>query len=433
MIFAAINIFSKGKTTMADNTTINPNTDPELPQPTTEETPSPTEQDVIDAESDAELKLQAYAAQQEQEAGSSPNEQDVIAAEEDPFEAARMQRAQDNTDEAPTEQAVIDAGAEPVSEDEQAVLDSIAADNRAKLAAEEQYAGINATTLGLAGSVDQARQAQTVAVQRNSLQKDDWRLRLSLAKGAKYLYNQPGITPNHILYPLKAKDGIIFPYTPQIGTSYRANYDPSDLTHSNYKMFFYKNSAVDDISITADFTAQDTEEANYLLAVIHFFKSATKMFYGQDPKNGGPRAGTPPPLCYLNGFGPYQFSEHPVLISSFSYQLPNDVDYIRAGITTQNAGTNTGAFQQKGESSGSSVMSWLRMMGNNLTKGSSSGEPQWKNLANAEATYVPTKIQIQLNLHPVATRNDVSKNFSLADYASGKLIKGRERTSGGFW
>lgn len=270
-------------------------------------------------------------------------------------------------------------------------------------------------------------------VQRNTIQKDDWRLRLSLATTANYLYKAGNIKPSDILYPLAGTDGVVFPYTPQINSAYRANYDPAELTHSNYKMFFYKNSSVDDISITADFTAQDTAEANYLLAVIHFFKSVTKMFYGQDGKDGGPSAGTPPPLCYLNGLGAFQYSEHPVLITSFSYNLPNDVDYIRAGSTTQLAGQNVSSYKTTKADSGWNLMSLLRSKANNLTKGAVSKDPVFSNLSNSAATYVPTKIQITLTLLPVVTRNDISKNFSLSDYATGKLSKGSQRNGGGIW
>ena len=131
--------------------------------------------------------------------------------------------------------------------------------------------------------------------------KEDWRVRLSLAPGANYLYKAK---PPGILAPLVATDGVIFPYTPDISVSYVANYDPTELTHSNYKFFTYRGSAVDSITIGCEFTAQDTFEAQYVLAVIHFFRSITKMFYGQD---NGPANGTPPPLCYLSGLGAFQF------------------------------------------------------------------------------------------------------------------------------
>jgi hypothetical protein len=43
--------------------------------------------------------------------------------------------------------------------------------------------------------------------------------------------------------------------------------------------------------------------------------------------------------------------------------------------------------------------------------------------ASEENTYVPTKMQITLGAHVIVSRADISKNFSLKDYASGKLIK----------
>jgi hypothetical protein len=253
---------------------------------------------------------------------------------------------------------------------------------------------------------------------------DDWRVRLSLAPSANYLYK--AAKAGDLLFPLQGTNGVVFPYTPQIQTSYRANYDPGDLTHSNYKMYFYKNSSVDDLSITADFTAQDTHEANYMLAVIHFFKSATKMFYGQDHS---PRAGTPPPLLYLSGFGAHQFNKHPLLLTNFTYNLPNEVDYIRAGVTNTWGGTNIGQMGNKVNSAASTPLDRLKAaFGKKVSPGGTKAAPEFSaSLASANATYVPTKIQIQLSFVPVVTRKDISDNFSLEKYATGAL------TRGGIW
>jgi hypothetical protein len=174
---------------------------------------------------------------------------------------------------------------------------------------------------------DQARQQQTIAQQRRQINNGDWRVRLRLAPGSKYLYNAPN--PG-ILQPLAVTDGVIFPYTPAIDTVYKADYDSYALTHSNYKGYFYKSSYADAVNLKCTFTAQSTAEANYLLAVITFFKSATKMFYGQDAERGAP-----PPLVYLSGLGEYQFNEHSCAITQFNFNLPADVDYIRAGSINQ--------------------------------------------------------------------------------------------------
>jgi hypothetical protein len=262
--------------------------------------------------------------------------------------------------------------------------------------------------------------AQTQGVKQSQQgynQQPDWRVRLSLAPGANYLYNVA--SDGDVLAPLSATNGVIFPYTPQISVAYRANYDPTDLTHSNYRLFFYKNSAVDDIQITADFTAQDTGEASYVLAVIHFFKSVTKMFYGLD---ANPNAGTPPPLCFISGLGQYQFNNHPLLVTNFQYSLPNDVDYIRAGSTVQYAGQNVQSYQNKIKKSGflDSVLSRLR--GSGLNKGGVSTAPKFTALSNSEATYIPTKIQLSITCVPVVSRNDIAKNFSVEEYAKGTLL-----------
>jgi len=243
----------------------------------------------------------------------------------------------------------------------------------------------------------------------------DWRVRLSLAPGANYLY-KVGSGAAGILNPLQETEGVIFPYTPAISVAYAANYTPFDPTHSNYKIYQYTNSSVDAFSITCDFTAQDTTEANYLLAVIHFFKSITKMFYGQDQN---PKPGTPPPLCYLSGLGEFQFDNHPLAITGFTYQLPIDVDYIRA--LPQPA--ISGAGQASTVSTQRGVTNDIYSKGVEFSKGSSTGKP----------TYVPTKMQISITAHPIVSRNNISNKFSLKEYATGQLLLGKSRKSGGIW
>jgi len=259
----------------------------------------------------------------------------------------------------------------------------------------------------------------------------DWRVRLSLGPNAQYLYNAgaPAGTNAGILAPLAATDGVIFPYTPNITTTYSANYEQYDLVHSNYRGIYYKNSRVGDIQIRGTFTAQDTTEADYLLAVIHFFRSATKMFYGQDAERG-----TPPPVCLLNGLGQYQFSDHPVVISSFNYTLPNDVDYIRAG-SPNNYGVNLlNRRAAVASNPGGQSLAGLNRLTNALLKkgapgtGIPSPSAIQQNVSNtAGASYVPTKMEIDITLIPVQTRSQVSKQFSLKGFANGQLLKG------GFW
>jgi hypothetical protein len=258
----------------------------------------------------------------------------------------------------------------------------------------------------------------------------DWRVRISLAPNATYMYKaeNPGI-----LGPLKTTGGVLFPYMPSISVSYSAQYDSQDITHSNYKIHTYRGSSVDQVQISGDFTAQDSTEANYILAVIHFFRTATKMFYGKDQN---PRAGTPPPLVYLSGHGQYQFDNHPMVIQSFNYSLPVDVDYINAYPSGSNGavgGVNLLPYKKPVVTSSTPLG---RLRAAKLTPGGTAPAPVFTNAKNInEITRVPTKITVSITCLPIVTRNAVSNYFSLAKYATGELLQGSKNSTngGGFW
>jgi hypothetical protein len=247
----------------------------------------------------------------------------------------------------------------------------------------------------------------------------DWRVTLRLAPGATYLYNAPQAG---LLQPLKTTNGVIFPYTPSISTAYKANYSPYDLTHSNYRGYFYQNSYTDAINLTATFTAQSTADAAYVLAVIHFFRSVTKMFYGQDAQRG-----SPPPLVYLSGLGDYQFNNHPCLVSQFNYTLPADVDYVSSG-SPNNLGLNLQPLQNLYSTTLNAISPTVtRLAAAFLPKGAQNEVSAPLQALLNNPTYVPSKIDITISLFPVQSRSQVSKQFSLKNFANGNLLKG------GFW
>ena len=273
-----------------------------------------------------------------------------------------------------------------------------------------------------------ANQQATLRARYQEPSSQDWRVRLVLAGSADYLYQDDN---NTILKPLQDANGVIFPYTPQISTSYNAGYDETQLTHSNYRGYFYKGSHVGDINITATFTAQDTREAQYLLAVIHFFRSVTKMFYGQDAQRG-----TPPPLVYLIGLGEYQFNGHACLLSQFSYNLPADVDYIRAtGFNNYGVNLLNRRAQASQSFPGSSLLgTTARLLASKLLgfPGAEPARPAPGPVTGGvnntvRSTYVPTKMEIQLVLKPIQSRAQMSREFSLKNFANGNLLKG------GYW
>jgi len=240
----------------------------------------------------------------------------------------------------------------------------------------------------------------------------DWRIKLSVP--GKYLYNADD--PGTILQPLQMSGGVVFPYTPTISIGSTASYEGQSLTHSNYAQQFYNYSTTNAISISGTFTAHNQKQGLYMLAVIHFFRSATKMFYGQDAE-----AGAPPPILFLDGYGQHIFDHIPVVVTSFSVSLDDSVDYISV---QQNSNPNdVKASTQEAKSKGPS-----NAMRDD--RAASSKPNVWKNpdeKAAAESnlagiTRVPTKSTVTCELMPVYSRKKISSEFSLKEFAAGNLI-----------
>ena len=192
--------------------------------------------------------------------------------------------------------------------------------------------------------------------------------------------------PSNILYPLWKTKGVLFPYTPEVTAGTTVEYDQLTFTHTNYSYNAYTRSYPKTIEVKADFTAQTNQEALYLLAVLWFFKSVTKSYFGINPYN---KAGTPPPTLVFNYLGEYQFNNVPVLVKDVSYTFPADIDYV--------------------DVSTSGYASGIKSV--NLPAGSQQG-----------FSYVPTKMSIGLSLEtqyiPLKLRNE----FNLDLFRQGKLL-----------
>lgn len=122
--------------------------------------------------------------------------------------------------------------------------------------------------------------------------------------------------------PLVEEQGVVFPYTPTVTVTHKANYKSNDLMHNIYTQYSYQNSGIDDITITGEFTCNTDKEGLYWLAATQFFKSTTKSFYGQSNPQG-----MPPVVCRLHGYGTHFFDSVPVVVKSFQIQMPKNVQY----------------------------------------------------------------------------------------------------------
>ena len=209
--------------------------------------------------------------------------------------------------------------------------------------------------------------------------ENDIRARLALSPGSgPMLYKD---SSNALMAPLAQTDGVVWPYTPNINVSYSASYAGQNPSHTNYTQQSYGMSSVDQISVVGQFTANNQDEARYLLATMWFLKSATKSFYGQDQNRG-----TPPPVLRFSAHGQNMFKSVPVVITNTVQDFENSIDYIEAPV---NGGSGT----------------------------------------LSEMTRVPTMMTINVTLAPVVSRS-AQQRFSLERYAKGHLV-GHSRDIGG--
>ena len=125
-------------------------------------------------------------------------------------------------------------------------------------------------------------------------------------------------------------NGMIFPITPTItGYNQAVNMGSIAPTHSNQEYYMYNNTSSMNLNISGEFIAQNNQEAEYLYACLHFLKCVTKSRFG----DSDPKRGFTPPVLLLSGYGNFMFPDLNILIKGYTYELPNNVDYIKVALS----------------------------------------------------------------------------------------------------
>jgi len=181
----------------------------------------------------------------------------------------------------------------------------------------------NLRSKGLPGKGGPDFQAKQSASFTTELEEKDWRVKLSVPSALK------GANLSGLLTPLRIQsdNAMVFPYTPTIIISHSANYTNVAPIHNNYPFFAYQNSSVDAMTIVGQFYCQNSLEARYWTACLHYLRAMTKMDFGSNS------TGAPPPIAKLNGYGDYVFNNVPVIIQNFTVDMPNEVDYVSCSFT----------------------------------------------------------------------------------------------------
>ena len=232
------------------------------------------------------------------------------------------------------------------------------------------------------GAVKKVKESAPAGFKKSTEQ--DWRVKLSI----------PTIEPfksSALLSPLRHTGGLVFPYTPSIIVSHSANYNAIAPTHTNYPYYAYQNSQVDQLVITGDFFVQNGLEAQYWVAALHYLRSMSKMFFGGEADT----IGAPPPVAKLNGYGDHIFNNVPVIVTQFTTDLPQDVDYIATGFSTgkeKKRQVGPGGQYTETYADGKLMTGWA-----------------------------PTQSLITVTVQPVYSRSEIAQ-FSLNKYVNGGYI-----------
>ncbi len=204
----------------------------------------------------------------------------------------------------------------------------------------------------------------------------DWRARLRPKKGGESMFYQKttsGDSGDYLLKPIEESGGMVWQYTPTIMYQAQTNYSQAHMQGMNYQINTYNNSTPPMLPVSADFTANDIYEARYMLAIFTFLKICGKGTFGDSAVSTGDY-GRPPPVLLFEYMGDHMFNKVPVVVTSFSISLPEEVDYVPVKV-------------------GDTV------------------------------THVPTRTNIMVNLEPTYTPQKLRRKFNLNTLTSGESYK----------
>ena len=114
------------------------------------------------------------------------------------------------------------------------------------------------------------------------------------------------------LQPIIDTGGLRFQFTPSMTETIQVEYDTEQPPHTNEGLKIYRATPNRTISLSnIVFTADTEENARYVLAVIHFFRTYSLMSYGA---GGDIPAGRPPSPMWFTAYGPSMYDKVPVIM-----------------------------------------------------------------------------------------------------------------------
>lgn len=200
-----------------------------------------------------------------------------------------------------------------------------------------------------------------------------------------------------LLEPIKSTNGMLWPYQPVITYTQDVDYKSMELTHANQDIYAYHRTPSVKLTVDGEFSVQTQKEGLYAMACIHYLRTVTKMYFGEDAP-GNRAIGTPPPVLLFDAYGSYMFNALPVIVTAFAVGLPKDVDYVPVDMTGMTEMLST------------------------TGKWDSLTNPYFRDTQNNEIVWLPSlfNIQVQLIVQNTPTR---LRKFNLGSFRNGSLVR----------
>lgn len=223
----------------------------------------------------------------------------------------------------------------------------------------------------------------------------DKRVRIRAKPGQEErLYGRRGEAFSTPMWILHITNGIIFPYTPSLSFSHTGIWSSQDLVHNIQQWYYFGGNTSPTITVTGTFTAQTRFEAAYVFAVFHFLRSYSKIQFGE--RTPDELRGLPPPTVLFDAYGNFMFNSLPVIIKSWSFDFPSDVDYVKVPISVLSSSidqnTNNVDFS-------------------NISLNTKKG-----------VAYVPSVNTVSMELVVQQPLRKLRREFNLGDFVEGRLL-----------
>jgi len=127
---------------------------------------------------------------------------------------------------------------------------------------------------------------------------------------------------------------LVFEVMPSISERNSASYDSFAPLHAGGEILKFRNTTARSWSISGKLIARTVEEASLNLAYINMIRTWNKPFVGSgtaDTKyTSSAYLGAPPPILTLSAYGEQMIGPIQCVLESYSWDWPNDVDYLQA-------------------------------------------------------------------------------------------------------